>query len=116
MTALGAGGLVYFGVLLVEVLLSRRPPGSARAGIPSESFGSVSGIGEYFFKDFVFPFEAISILLVIAVIGAVVLARTIAKPTSVHELPESERPPVINESDSDGTADAHDGHAAHGGH
>lgn len=106
--ALGAGALVYLAVRLGEVIVSTRPSSAHREGLPSPDFGSVSSIGDYFFTKFLFPFEAISILLVIAVIGAVVLARTVAKPTSVHEMDESN--PAAPDHD------AHGDHADHGAH
>lgn len=84
--ALGAGALVYLVWRLGEIIAS--PVGaSVRNGKPAPDYGTVAKIGDYFFDQFLFPFEAISILLVIAVIGAVVLARTVAKPTTPYEVP-----------------------------
>ena len=40
------------------------------------SFGTVANIGETLFTDFVLPFEVASILLLAAMVGAVVLAKT----------------------------------------
>jgi NADH-quinone oxidoreductase subunit J len=42
---------------------------------PSEGFGSVSSIGLTLFRQFFYAFEAISLLLVVAMIGAVLLAK-----------------------------------------
>jgi NADH-quinone oxidoreductase subunit J len=43
---------------------------------PFEVFhGSTGAVGESMFRDFVLPFEAISFLLLAALIGAIVLAR-----------------------------------------
>ena len=41
-----------------------------------DSFGTVATIGETLFTDFVLPFEVASILLLVAMVGAVVLAKT----------------------------------------
>jgi NADH-quinone oxidoreductase subunit J len=55
--------------------------GSALAGISSDGapyragFGSPEQIGRLFLTDYLFPFEAASLLLLVAAIGAVVLAR-----------------------------------------
>lgn len=121
--ALGAGALVYLVWRLGEIIAS--PVGAAvRAGRPSAEYGTVGKIGDYFFDQFLFPFEAISILLVIAVIGAVVLARTVAKPTTPYEIAgatptESDR---VHNTEAGGADHGHDadhgqghGHAAHGG-
>ena len=84
--ALGAGALVYLAMRLGGMLLA---PGAAIRSVPGDppgSYGTVAKLGEFFFTDFLFPFEAISILLVIAVIGAVVLAKShVSRPTSTHE-------------------------------
>jgi NADH-quinone oxidoreductase subunit J len=45
----------------------------ARAG--SETVSSVRGLGRALFTDYVFAFEATSILILVAMVGAVVLAR-----------------------------------------
>jgi NADH-quinone oxidoreductase subunit J len=96
--ALGAAAVVYLAVRMGQLLWEAGPLGTEvalriplREGAPPQDFGTVAKIGDYFFTEFLFPFEAISILLVIAVIGAVVLARTtVAKATSMYELPEGE--------------------------
>ena len=84
--ALGAGALVYLAMRLGGMLLA---PGSAirvMPGPPAPEYGTVASIGDYFFTKFLFPFEAVSILLVIAVIGAVVLAKSVvSRPTSFDE-------------------------------
>lgn len=117
--ALGAGALVYLVWRLGEIIAS--PVGaSVRPGRPNAEFGTVAKIGDYFFDQFLFPFEAVSILLVIAVIGAVVLARTVAKPTTPYEVPgatptEADR---VHGSDAEGhEAEPETGHGhGHAGH
>jgi len=41
----------------------------------SESFGKIKSLGEELFRGWLLPFEAISILLLVALIGSIVLAR-----------------------------------------
>lgn len=49
---------------------------SAGAGISlGEVHGSVAILGRYLFKEFLLPFEITSVLILIAIMGAVVLAR-----------------------------------------
>ncbi len=43
---------------------------------PPESFGTVEEVGRLLFTDYLFAFEGVSVLLLIAVIAAVVVART----------------------------------------
>ena len=42
---------------------------------PSESFGSPQGIGRALFNQYLLPFEITSILLLVAIVGAVILTR-----------------------------------------
>ncbi len=43
---------------------------------PPDTFGTAAAVGETLFTDFVLPFEVASILLLVAMVGAVVLAKT----------------------------------------
>ena len=43
---------------------------------PPETFGTVREVGKTLFTDFVLPFEVASVLLLVAMIGAVVLAKS----------------------------------------
>jgi NADH-quinone oxidoreductase subunit J len=54
----------------------------ARVEPPPAGWGGVADIGEKLFTTWLFPFEAISLALLIAVIGAVVVARTPRHRTS----------------------------------
>lgn len=71
---LGIGYLFYRIAWLVvrertsDVLAATAPP-------PIPDFGNVGAIARLLFSDFLFPFEAISLLLLAAVVGGVVLAR-----------------------------------------
>ena len=42
---------------------------------PSPDFGTVASVGRELFGTFFYPFEAISLLLVAAMVGAVLLAK-----------------------------------------
>jgi len=97
-----------------------------RAGSPgtvTESFGTVGGIGDLLFREFLYPFEAISLLLLVAVVGGVVVSRSHQKEVAakeaadyrrqVHELASRDFPGVAASEPQD---DGHGGHAASGGH
>jgi NADH-quinone oxidoreductase subunit J len=60
--------------LLVELVwaLTR---GTDTGGFPGGSVSSVAAIGQSLFTDYAFPFEVTSILILVAMVGAVVLAR-----------------------------------------
>jgi NADH-quinone oxidoreductase subunit J len=48
---------------------------SASTTLPIPGYGTVGSIGHLLFTDFLFPFEAISLLLLAAVVGGVLLSR-----------------------------------------
>ena len=71
-TVLGLGLAGAF-VILLGLALAR---GSAGGGFPdSERFGTVESVGQALFTRFFYAFEAISLLLVVAMVGAVLLAK-----------------------------------------
>jgi NADH-quinone oxidoreductase subunit J len=67
------------GPLLVAALWSalwrRSSSSGAFSGSFSNGFGSAEDVGRLLFGDYIFQFEAASVLLVVAMIGAVLLAR-----------------------------------------
>jgi NADH-quinone oxidoreductase subunit J len=72
LTALGAGGLL--GAELAAFFLRRVVPPSA-VGALDPGFGSVKALARSLFTDHALSFEITSILLLVAMVGAVVLAR-----------------------------------------
>lgn len=91
-TAIVCSGL--FALLSASIL---QTPWTSTGGTPPAS--STIAIGEHFFSDFLLPFELASILLLMALIGAVVLARreylpeevAIAQAQVIQTLPERPR-------------------------
>nr|WP_235834376.1 NADH-quinone oxidoreductase subunit J [Actinomadura logoneensis] len=64
----------------------RCPPGAASC--PARANGSAEHLGEAVFRTWVLPFEVLSVLLLAALVGAIVLSRT-GLPESRTGLPES---------------------------
>ena len=65
-------------VLLVELLWTLTRAARLAGGAPAAEAGeiaSVSVIGEVLFRDYAFAFEATSILIIVAMVGAVLLTR-----------------------------------------
>jgi NADH-quinone oxidoreductase subunit J len=48
---------------------------SVQAVAVEENFGTVQGVGEILFKDYLLPFELTSVLIVVAILGVVVIAK-----------------------------------------
>jgi len=66
------GGLLMVEIFVIVLALFKTPP--QVAALP-EGFGSPLSVGETLFSSYVLPFEATSILLLIAMIGAIVLTK-----------------------------------------
>jgi NADH-quinone oxidoreductase subunit J len=89
LVALAAMG--YLLLRLVGVLTSVVPPDPVAAALAPRQvlfggdvydWGSTAAVGKELFTDGLFPFEAISILLLIAVVGAVAIARPLSRDAS----------------------------------
>ena len=96
--AIGVAALAYFAVKSSSFLFRDVP---SRAQLPPPEFGGVANIGDLLFTKYLFPFEALSLMLLIAVIGAVVVARTMKSHTETdhggglaHDVPP---PPAVDE-------------------
>ena len=61
------------GLIVVIKLAALFSQGQAPA--VDENFGTIEGVGAQLFSSYVLPFELISVLLLIAIIGAVILAK-----------------------------------------
>jgi NADH-quinone oxidoreductase subunit J len=63
----------------VEVALNQADPavasGAAELITKTYEFGTVEGVGYTLFTKYLFPFEAVSIVLLVAVVGAIAIAR-----------------------------------------
>jgi NADH-quinone oxidoreductase subunit J len=69
----GVPGMLVLAVLVVWLMLKSRPLGET-IGVGS-LYGSGQTIGRLLFGEFLLPFEITSVLILIAIMGAVVLAR-----------------------------------------
>jgi NADH-quinone oxidoreductase subunit J len=68
------GGLLA-SALIVELWWALTKRGGESGVFPAASTSSVAAIGRSLFTDYAFPFEVTSILILVAMVGAVVLAR-----------------------------------------
>lgn len=68
-----------FAILLFSIFLSQRS-GYKAVNEAAARIGTVESIGLVLFKDYIFPFEAISLLLLAAIVGAVILAKRRINP------------------------------------
>jgi len=73
-----AGGGAAAGLLVVLVMAIWRMPQGARVltGEAAQSFGTLKAIGGVIYTQWLLPFEAVSLLLLVAMVGAVVVAKS----------------------------------------
>ena len=86
-------------LLIVELafIVKAAPVRAMASGLmaaPTDKFGSVTQVAEKMFTEYLYPFELTGILLLIAVVGAVVIARLDkrekdSKPDVEHEKPQA---------------------------
>ena len=81
----GIGWMVGALLLLFGFLLANRgwAPGPVAAQLPAQDGGNAAAIGRVLYSRFLFPFEITSILLLVAMVGAIVLAK--GRPASESE-------------------------------
>jgi NADH-quinone oxidoreductase subunit J len=61
--------------LLVPLLRNYDLARTPRNALPAGEFGTISDVGETLFKQYLLPFEVTSVLILVAIIGAVILAK-----------------------------------------
>jgi NADH-quinone oxidoreductase subunit J len=73
----------YVSYLGAWVIIDQRGQLSATGAIlrggttpPPAGYGTVAGVGSSLFREFIFPFEAISLLLLVAIVGGLILSRS----------------------------------------
>jgi NADH-quinone oxidoreductase subunit J len=102
----GVFALVYLVTKVGYHLFAVAP---ARTDLPPPEFGTVAQVGEVLFTDYLFVFEAVSVLLLIAVVAAVVVARQ-RHPVAGEEAPKTEDTTAVI-AQSGGHAPAEDHHS-----
>jgi NADH-quinone oxidoreductase subunit J len=76
-------------LLLVEgALLLTRPWGAGPMGEePSAALGNTAAVGELLYSRYLFPFEITSVLLIVAILGAVLIGKGRSAPVDSKEAP-----------------------------
>jgi NADH-quinone oxidoreductase subunit J len=61
---------VFWNVVAIGVKTTDQPP------VVAETYGTVKSVGAILFREYLYPFEAISLLLLVAIVGGVVVSRS----------------------------------------
>jgi NADH-quinone oxidoreductase subunit J len=75
-----AVGYLFYRVAWIVVRERQTDVLAAATTMPIPDYGTVGSVGHLLFTDFLFPFEAISLLLLVAVVGGVMVSRP-SRPT-----------------------------------
>jgi len=70
-----ATGYIFYRAAWIVVHERQTDVLATSATLPIPNYGNVASIGRLLFTDFLFPFEAVSLLLLAAVVGGVLLSR-----------------------------------------
>lgn len=68
-------GIVCFGLFALLSTMVLATPWSVSTAAPAIDSETIVKIGQHFFTDFLLPFELASVLLLMAMVGAIILAR-----------------------------------------
>jgi NADH-quinone oxidoreductase subunit J len=74
-----AGGYVFYRAAWLVGHERTMPVLAANVAPPVVDFGTVASVGSLLFSDYLFPFEAISLLLLVAVVGGVTMTRHVPR-------------------------------------
>ena len=66
-------GIAAIVVIVAPLLTQLKKTGLKAQALPSDQFGTVEEIGRLLFGDYLFPFEAMSVFLLVAIVGAVMV-------------------------------------------
>jgi len=101
MRLLGVLGSAYLLWVFADVVRVNSGTQEIPKALP-ETYGTVAAIGDILFRQFLYPFEAISLLLLVAIVGGVVVSRSHQKEVAavraaeyrkqVHELASRDFP------------------------
>jgi NADH-quinone oxidoreductase subunit J len=69
-------GVAAFGFFVMTIVSRLNAAALPKAKAVSAQFGTVSAVGRILFTDYVLPFEIASVLLLAAIVGAVMLAKS----------------------------------------
>jgi NADH-quinone oxidoreductase subunit J len=87
---LGVAASVYVFVVFCMVAAEKTMPAAGPATL-TPSFGTVAAVGDVLFREFLYPFEAISLLLLVAIVGGVVVSRSHQKEVAAMRAAEQRR-------------------------
>ena len=83
MRLLGVAAAIYLLFVFADVVNVGITTSAVPAVVP-DTYGTVASIGDILFREFLYPFEAISLLLLVAIVGGVVVSRSHQKEVAAN--------------------------------
>jgi NAD(P)H-quinone oxidoreductase subunit 6 len=83
----GATALVCAGLFVLLSTMVLATPWAISTDVPNAAESSIVQIGKHFFSDYLLPFELASVLLLMAMVGAIILARREFLPDVLQQAP-----------------------------
>jgi NADH-quinone oxidoreductase subunit J len=115
MRLLGVAAGAYLLAVFVNAVVVKGSSALEKPPVVADAYGTVASIGNILFRDFLYPFEAISLLLLVAIVGGVVVSRSHQKEVAaVRAADYRKQVEALASSDYPGTQG--DEPAAAGGH
>ena len=112
---LGVVAGVYLLVKFADIVAVGTPTGAPP--LVQDTYGTVATIGDVLFRDYLYPFEAISLLLLVAIVGGVVISRSHQKEVAATRAADYRRQvEQLQHADFPGAAPADAGHPSGGHH
>ena len=68
-------GIVALGVIVERLIRAAVLAETVQPDLVGDNFGTVRSVGKLLFQDYLFAFEAVSVLLLVAIVGAVMVTR-----------------------------------------
>ena len=116
MRLLGVAAGVYLLAVFAGVVNVGVPTDSIKSlPVLSESYGTVASVGDLLFREFLYPFEAISLLLLVAIVGGVVVSRSHQKEVAAQRAADY-RKQIEHLASADFPGTPEEAPAAAGGH
>ncbi len=96
----GVGWLMGIALLAAGVALFRHPWVAGPAAPPGPPMGNTQAIGLLLYSRYLFPFEVTSMLLLVAMVGVVVIAKGRRAPGPAADLPPGTAPGAPSQEDA----------------
>jgi NADH-quinone oxidoreductase subunit J len=118
MRLLGVAAAAYLLATFADIVAIGTPkPTNVVPDVVPDTYGTVASVGDLLFREFLYPFESISLLLLVAIVGGVVVSRSHQKEVAALRAADyRKKVEELASRDYPGTPEEPPAHAAGGHH